>query len=1017
MSKKVDWGTHYPNRVEDSTTFSIPITSLTPLNQFLQITPGGIVSTPVVSSLVAGTGISLSGATGAVTITNTGAGVGTVTSVTNDPAAVDNQVTGVFTTAPIIRGLNPGPGISISPLTLPGNNTIANTGIISVANDAGAANGHIWESTAGGVATLKTLTAAGSVMITETANTITVTGTGVGGGTVTSVNNPIVAPSFPQVVAPFTTTPTILGLAAGTGISIAQDASDSTITNAGILALANDGIVPGDGHIWESTLAGTATLKTLTAGAAISITETVHSITISATGIGTGTVTSVNNPLVAPPFPQVIAPFTTTPTVLGLAAGTGISIAQNASDSTITNTGVISIANDGIVPGNAQILETPVVGGAAVLKTLTAGASISLTNGADSITISATGIGTGTVTSVNNPVVAPPFPQVIAPFTTTPTVLGLAAGTGISIAQNASNSTITNTGIISLANDGGAAQGHILETPVVGGAAVLKTLTAGGTLTITENANTITLTGAAGGTGTVTNIANSLYGGGPSFGLVQNSPITAAGNLYNLVAGSNMTITQTGAAPNGIITLSTNPGTLGQIPISQSVFFDAINGGLGQFGHLEKPYNAANLASIAAAGGAGVNALARVVVHPTPLVDAQTFSWGNNITFSGEDRASCYIMSIGTSSTANNCYVENVTIGSTVLNSNGMVGGFTNCTFLGNVTLNGSGTFNVFFRNCIFNSCYLFLGNSASSLMNIEVENCEFQLVDGDQEYAVGVHSNGVLSNLLTFKNNVITYSFAAPTTLPIYAVYASTGGWMTNTFNNSFICNINNSLGGGFSGFAWFGYSGVPDGNPYAAISTNDTVEWTNPLQGGVGIFSLVDGVSGASPGQPIIFINFSTVVQAGNFLHYLIQPSGQTFDVILRGSCSLGGYGGVGSSGIIVPSTLTNYSFSDTNNNKVVSGNLSGGTFVYTPVGLLSIVSTNVLYSNYIFTGSGLSTFDFGSPPANFLGMSFHVKTGHIASITITSTGGGTVYGQNTLVPDRGVYIVCDGTNYYSS
>jgi hypothetical protein len=81
----------------------------------------------------------------------------------------------------------------------------------------------------------------------------------------------------------------------------------------------------------------------------------------------------------------------------GLLAGDGIQIANNGTDLVISSDGVGSIQNVG---GGVQVLRD-VVSGVASLRTLTAGAGVSLVQNADTIQISATS-GAGTITGAAN---------------------------------------------------------------------------------------------------------------------------------------------------------------------------------------------------------------------------------------------------------------------------------------------------------------------------------------------------------------------------------------------------------------------------------------------------------------------------------------------------------------------------------------------------------------------------------------------------------------------------------------
>ena len=118
---------------------------------------------------------------------------------------------------------------------------------------------------------------------------------------------------------------------------------------------------------------------TLTAGSGVSITNGAGSITINATGTG-GTVTSVD--------------------VSGGSTGLTTSGGPVTGSGTITLAGTLDVDNGGTGQTsytNGQLLIGNSTGNTLTKSTLTAGSGISITNGAGSITIAASGAGTGDV--------------------------------------------------------------------------------------------------------------------------------------------------------------------------------------------------------------------------------------------------------------------------------------------------------------------------------------------------------------------------------------------------------------------------------------------------------------------------------------------------------------------------------------------------------------------------------------------------------------------------------------------
>ncbi len=226
---------------------------------------------------------------------------------------------------------------------------------------------------------------------------------------------------------PSNATPQPLGAAsAGTGLQAARedhvhpavDLTDTTETQ-GVLPLGRGGtgdalspvvgaVIYADSDSLNQTVAGNAGQlftsaggsgapfwQTLVAGTGITITQGSGTITIDASGGGSGTVTSVSGT-------GTVNGITLTGTVTSSGSLT-LGGTLSGVDLTTQVTGTLPVASGGTGQTsytNGQLLIGNSTGNTLSKATLTAGSGITITNGAGTITIDATGGGTGTVTSV-----------------------------------------------------------------------------------------------------------------------------------------------------------------------------------------------------------------------------------------------------------------------------------------------------------------------------------------------------------------------------------------------------------------------------------------------------------------------------------------------------------------------------------------------------------------------------------------------------------------------------------------
>jgi hypothetical protein len=280
--------------------------------------------------------------------------------------------------------------------------------------------------------------------------------------------------------------------AAGSGLTLTQNADDITIDAAvgSVATIANEGV--GTGQIFDAVVANQANLRTLLADPAAGN----GGITISTAGAEV----TIGNTLTGASLGGTAAVFANktgaTLNLRGVTAGTGITVTQNATDIVIDNA-----------------------------------------DGASTVTLASAG---GTETLVNDgtgPALA---------------TKGLSAGTGgISLAGVATAVTIENT--LTGASLGGTAAVFANKT---GATLNLRGVTAGTNVTVTQNANDITIA-AAGGAG-VANLtswrfidqkANGIDGGASVVGTqtrTLNTTLSSGPSPLNVVLAANLLTVQPG---------------------------------------------------------------------------------------------------------------------------------------------------------------------------------------------------------------------------------------------------------------------------------------------------------------------------------------------------------------------------------------------------------------------------------------------------------------------------------------
>ncbi len=362
-----------------------------------------------VSSLVAGSGIAVSNTGGTTTIStaiSVGLSLPSIFSVSGSPVTTTGTLTGTLATQTANRIFaGPSSGGAATPTFR----------ALALADLPTLTNGQIYIGNAG-VATATSLSAGTGITITPGPGTLTITNSL--GGTVTSV-----ALSLPSIFSvsgsPVTASGTLTGTLttqtanrffAGPTTGVAATPTFRAMVVADLPALSNGQVYVGN--------AGVATATTLTAGTGISITNGAGSITIANTATGTVSSVALSLPSI---FSVTGSPVTTSGTL------TGTLVSQNAN--------AIFVAPDGVsgTPTfRAQVLgDLPRMtngqvyigstGSSVVASTLTAGAGISISLGAGSVTIANTASGSVVSVGLSLPSI---FSVSGSPVTTSGTLTG-----------------------------------------------------------------------------------------------------------------------------------------------------------------------------------------------------------------------------------------------------------------------------------------------------------------------------------------------------------------------------------------------------------------------------------------------------------------------------------------------------------------------------------------------------------------------------------------------------------------
>lgn len=478
---------------------------------------------------------------GAQTITNVG---------TSGAAGVFKQLTG---TEAQLRRLKEGSNVSIDVVgddivisAVPGEGAEFASG-----ENVGAGEGAVYKNTLGSNLVFRTIKAGDNISIVQNADELVIHAIEGGETTVGGVVSDATAGAQSVINSTMDNIVHLKGVKAGANATVTTVGNDIIIAaDPGVTAGSNVGT--GEGQVFKQINSGTASFKSIKAGDNIVITDDGNTITIEAeTGgdIGLTTLASdgtsgsvaVNNGVTG-----------STAHFKGIKAGANVTVTGNSTDVTIAASfdGLTSGQNDG--DGAGKVFKS-VTGGVGTFRSIKAGTGVSISQDSNNIIIDAAGGSSGVTTVTNNGSGSGIGMDVTGPVLN---LKSIKAGANITVTAAAdeivigSNMDLTGA-ITSIVNvDGGNSYDARVLKGTTAGAASMRSIKAGSNVTITEGTDVITIA-ASGGS------ASNYINDGDGVGKVYKSTSGTDIHLRSIKAGSNISIAQD---TNNIVISSTGGG-------------------------------------------------------------------------------------------------------------------------------------------------------------------------------------------------------------------------------------------------------------------------------------------------------------------------------------------------------------------------------------------------------------------------------------------------------------------------
>lgn len=481
---------------------------------------------------------------GAQTITNVG---------TSGAAGVFKQLTG---TEAQLRRLKEGSNVSIDVVgddivisAVPGEGAEFASG-----ENVGAGEGAVYKNTLGSNLVFRTIKAGDNISIVQNADELVIHAIEGGETTVGGVVSDATAGAQSVINSTVDNIVHLKGVKAGANATVTTVGNDIVIAaSPGVTAGSNVGT--GEGQVFKQINSETASFKSIKAGDNIVITDDGNTITIEAeTGgdVGLTTLTSdgtsgsvaVNNGVTG-----------STAHFKGIKAGANVTVTGNSTDVTIAASfdGLTSGQNDG--DGAGKVFKS-VTGGVGTFRSIKAGTGVSISQDSNNIIIDAAGGSSGVTTVINNGSGSGIGMDVTGPVLN---LKSIKAGANITVTEAAdeivigSNMDLTGA-ITSLVNvDGGGSYDARVFKSTASGVASIRTIKAGSNVTISEGTDVITIS-ASGGS------ASNYINDGDGVGKVYKSTSGTDVHLRSIKAGSNISIAQD---TNNIVISATGGGSGG----------------------------------------------------------------------------------------------------------------------------------------------------------------------------------------------------------------------------------------------------------------------------------------------------------------------------------------------------------------------------------------------------------------------------------------------------------------------